>query len=352
MLSSKVQLCFRCTRTTSVKRPFKRQWSLLLEEKHQKLRAEFESTFHNRYAALAALQDDPETDTYSALSQAALETGETILPPTPRQNRRIPWNDADIQALREKKRLAKNKSDKQKLSHQLSDLYAGKVTKYIDEQCKIVEAAHPAAEYRVAWKAVKEISGNRKPNPPRIIGGSPQERRERRQIHFQTLLNVHRPNQDSSQAEFNPTPVSDLLPISTDSISPKNSIRHSRSSGTKHLAMTKSQQNSSNSESLAAQLLNIMNLAFETRTAPREWTKSVIIPIPKQGDLTDPANFRGISLTSLAAKTYNRILIDRVKPHVDPLLRKNLNGFRQGRSIVPFECYIGGDRVMLEGVEF
>ncbi|XP_074612871.1 uncharacterized protein LOC141870843 [Acropora palmata] len=221
MLSSKIQLCFRCTPTTSVKRPFKRQWSLLLEEKHQKLRAEFESTFHNRYAALAALQDDPETDTYSALAQAALETGETILPPTPRQNRRIPWNDADIQALREKKRLAKNKSDKQKLSHQLSDLYAGKVTKYIDEQCKIVEAAHPAAEYRVAWKAVKEISGNRKPNPHRIIGGSPQERKERWQIHFQTLLNVHRPNQDSSQAEFNPTPVSDLLPISTDSISPE-----------------------------------------------------------------------------------------------------------------------------------
>ena len=93
-------------------------------------------------------------------------------------------NDADIQALREKKRLARNESDKQKLSHQLSDLYAGKVTKYIDEQCKIVKAAHPAAEYRVAWKAVKEIAGNRKPTPPRMIGGSPQERKERWQLHF------------------------------------------------------------------------------------------------------------------------------------------------------------------------
>ena len=84
MLSSKIQLCFRCTPTTAVKRPSKRQWSLLLEEKHQKRRAEFESTFHNRYAALATLQDDPEMDTYSALAQAALETGESILPPTPR----------------------------------------------------------------------------------------------------------------------------------------------------------------------------------------------------------------------------------------------------------------------------
>ena len=75
MLSSKIQLCSGCTPTTAVKRPPKRQRSLLLEEKHQKLRAEFESTFHNHYAALATFQDDPETDIYSALAQAALETG-------------------------------------------------------------------------------------------------------------------------------------------------------------------------------------------------------------------------------------------------------------------------------------
>ncbi|KAK2557448.1 hypothetical protein P5673_020178 [Acropora cervicornis] len=148
------------------------------QHQHQKLRAEFESTFHNRYAALATLQEDSETDTYSALAQAALETGESILPPTPRQNRRIPWNDADIQAHREKKRLARNKSDKQKLSHQLSDLYAGKVTKYIDEQCKIVETAHPAAEYRVDWKAVRKISGNRKPNDLAIVTEDVQHAQE------------------------------------------------------------------------------------------------------------------------------------------------------------------------------
>ena len=73
-----------------------------------------------------------------------------------------------------------------------------------------------------------------------------------------------------------------------------------------------------------------MNLAFETGTAPPEWTKSVIIPIPKQGDLTDLANFanfRGISLTSLAAKKYNRILIDRVKPHVIHFLGKTRTAF-------------------------
>ena len=181
-------------------------------------------------------------------------------------------------------------------------------------------------------KAVKEISGNRKPNPPRIIGGSPQERKERWQIHFQTLINVHRPNQDPSQAEFNPTPVSDLLPISTDSISLEEFDSAFQKLKYKTPSNDEIPAEFFKSGIASAQLLYIMNVAFETGTAPREWTKSVIISIPKHSDLTDPANFRGISLTSLAAKTYNRILIDRVKPYVDSLLRRNQNGFRQGRG--------------------
>ena len=145
-------------------------------------------------------------------------------------------------------------------------------------------------------------------------------------IHFQTLLNVHRPNQDPSQAEFNPTTVSDL-PISPEEFDSAFQKLTYKAPGNDEIPAEFFK-----SRITSAQLLNIMNLAFETRTAPHEWTKSGIIPIPKQGDLTDLANFRGISLTSLAAKTYNRILIDRVKPHVDPLLRKNQNGFRQGRG--------------------
>ena len=146
------------------------------------------------------------------------------------------------------------------------------------------------------------------------------------------MLNAHPPNQDPSQAEFNPTPVSDLLPISTDPISPEEFDSALQKLKNKAPGNDEIPAEFFKSGIASAQLLNTMNLAFETGTASREWTKSVIIPIPKQGDLTDPANFRGISLASLTAKTYNRILIDRVKPHFDPLLRKNLNGFRQGRG--------------------
>ena len=47
-----------------------------------------------------------------------------------------------------------------------------------------------------------------------------------------------------------------------------------------------------------------------------------------------PTNYRGISLTSIAAKIYNRLLVNRIVPQVDPLLPKNQNGFRKGRSTI------------------
>ena len=52
----------------------------------------------------------------------------------------------------------------------------------------------------------------------------------------------------------------------------------------------------------------------------------------KKGDLTIPTNYRGITLLPIAAKIYNKLLLNRIVPEVDPLLRKNQNGFRRGRS--------------------
>ena len=56
------------------------------------------------------------------------------------------------------------------------------------------------------------------------------------------------------------------------------------------------------------------------------------IPVPKKGDLTLVTNYRGISLLPIAAKIYNKLLLNRLLPKVDPLLRNNQNGFRAGRS--------------------
>ena len=71
---------------------------------------------------------------------------------------------------------------------------------------------------------------------------------------------------------------------------------------------------------------------YATLIPPDKWITNAIIPLPKKGDLSLMTNYRGISLMSIAAKVYNKILLNRIRSHIDPILRKNQAGFRKGRS--------------------
>ena len=55
------------------------------------------------------------------------------------------------------------------------------------------------------------------------------------------------------------------------------------------------------------------------------WMKGCILPFPKKGDLGLAKNYRGITLTSIAAKIYNALLRNRIEPKIDNILRKNQN---------------------------
>ena len=60
--------------------------------------------------------------------------------------------------------------------------------------------------------------------------------------------------------------------------------------------------------------------------------KGCILLFPKKGDLGLAKNYRGITLTSIAAKIYDALLRNRIEPKIDNILRKNQNGFRRNRS--------------------
>ena len=81
-------------------------------------------------------------------------------------------------------------------------------------------------------------------------------------------------------------------------------------------------------------VLDFCNNALMKGEKPEQWSISKIIPLPKKGDLGDPKNYRGISLSSLVAKSLNRMVLNRLKPEIESILRRNQNGFRPGRSTV------------------
>ena len=75
--------------------------------------------------------------------------------------------------------------------------------------------------------------------------------------------------------------------------------------------------------------------------------KGCILPFPKKGNLGLAKNYRGITLTSIAAKIYNALQRNRIEPKIDNILRKNQNGFRRNRSTTSQILTI---RRILEGV--
>ena len=75
-------------------------------------------------------------------------------------------------------------------------------------------------------------------------------------------------------------------------------------------------------------------MVYNSKQAPHQWTSNVIVPLPKKGDLTIMTNYRGINLMSIAAKMYNRLLLNRIRDQIDPLLRPNQAGFMKGRGCV------------------
>ena len=93
-------------------------------------------------------------------------------------------------------------------------------------------------------------------------------------------------------------------------------------------------------------LLRHYNAVYNQNPIDR-WMKGCILPFPKKGDLGLAKNYRGITLTSIAAKIYNALLRNRIEPKIDIILRKNQNGFRRNRSTTSQILTI---RRILEGV--
>jgi hypothetical protein len=79
---------------------------------------------------------------------------------------------------------------------------------------------------------------------------------------------------------------------------------------------------------------HICQKAWSEEKFPELWTKSVIVTIPKKGDLKLCENYRTISLIVHSSKVLLEIIRRRLKPHIDTHLAEEQAGFRTGRSTV------------------
>lgn len=313
------------------------------------LQAQFAIEVSNRFEPLIAMGSLSPQAKYDALQDTCLEVGKSLLPKKPKMS----WNHissaesvntarAELQTALDRNHTGHIASAKERLK----EAYTSEEKNLLDNKIQRIQHASHENRHSMAWKVIDEITG-RKTSQASMITGTPEERQNKWYQHFSSLLG----NAPSiPKKEFPIEPIhKGILPINTEqfTISEINKALK-QTKGGKSVGLDGIPLELWKSEEFKTHLLGYCNHALLNNVKPSQWSTSGIIPIAKKGDLSKPTNYRGISLMSIAAKLYNRLLLNRIRPHVDPLLRWNQNGFRQGRSTT---SQILALRRIIEGVK-
>ena len=89
---------------------------------------------------------------------------------------------------------------------------------------------------------------------------------------------------------------------------------------------------------LIAALTTICNKIWDSGEWPTQWTQSLVITLPKKGNLQLCSNYRTISLISHPSKIMLRVILNRLKPQAERIIAEEQAGFRPGRSTTEQVC--------------
>ena len=179
-------------------------------------------------------------------------------------------------------------------------------------------------------KLVNDISGRTQPSCGLVEGGSSTESLENWRKHFSGLLGQPPTVPDSNIPIRNIHPPLNIKdgPFTIKEISlARKQIVEGKAYGDDSISPEVMKR-----VDIDDVILKFCNDALCDGLIPDQWKLSNIVSVPKKGDLTKTDNYRGISLTSIVSKTLKKMLLNRMKPSLEEVLRDNQNGFRPGRS--------------------
>jgi exonuclease III len=314
------------------------EWSTLRDENTRNL---FRISLNNRFATLQEADAESTTNSaYQNFEHACAHAAEETLPSKEKSKHRVPWETDDvIQKRADLKKAAKlknlnpcraNRHLHRTAQADLKEAYENERASYIQGQINEITNASINKQSAKAWKVVNEISGRKSSNRAKLKASDDEERLEKWKQHFQNLLGKT-PTVNTQQTQ---RIIEEQLDIRTGLFTmdelhtTKKQIKRGKASGLDNIPTEVWMTGDFDNE-----LLNFCNSVYQQDQITR-WVEGCILPFPKKGDLGLPTNYRGITLTAIAAKIYNLLLLNRIRPKIDPILRKNQNGFRQNRSTV------------------
>ena len=295
---------------------------------------------HNRFSELVngiqdgANQDIQDAEKYDCLVRSCTEIGKCHLP----KKKQKKWTNLHLseQVCQSRDRLRKaldsgNQRSIDTAKEDLQQAYKSAEECLISTQVHIIETSSFSGKHAAAWRALNEVTGRKNTAPAVNLQGNVEQRKKQWKDYFPSLLGKP-PNVPDDDFVISPV-VDHTLPIEVSlfTIDELNKvIKDAKRGGSVGvdcipLEIWESPQFSS-------YLLELCNIGLTEHIKPEQWSKSAIKPIPKKLSASLVSDHRGISLNTIASKLYNKMLLNRIQPHVDPLLSWTQCGFRKSRS--------------------
>lgn len=354
ILTARLKLSLRITKTPPRKVTY--EWGTLRSDKH--IQQLYNVQVKNRYAELNIETDDNVTNTYQNFIKANEEAASNLLSIKKQSKRKNTANDHRIQSARQNVKDAfvtfeantsiNNHTVLQQEKDKLKTTYDEVFEEELDGMITQVEEANSRMQHAESWKLINKISGRKTTKKGIIKGKSKEDRIKSWYKHFSELLGSE-PKIPENDAEEEITNVFNNLNIATGPFTMneyqevKRRLKTGKSAGEDGIVSEVLKYCD-----LDDIILKYANQLIINGEKPQQWSDINIIPLPKSGDLGLTGNYRGIALSAVVAKVVNKMILLRIQPKLDPLLRPNQNGFRPSRSTT---THILALRRIIEGVK-
>ncbi|KAL5259158.1 hypothetical protein ACHWQZ_G009572 [Mnemiopsis leidyi] len=194
---------------------------------------------------------------------------------------------------------------------------------------KISQAENAAdrCKNKESWALINDITG-RKSKPCSLVeGGTAKGRLRNWKAHFVKLLGQPPsvPDQELEIPAIHPMQSISVEEFTRDElVEAKKTIKERKAYGNDNIAPEVLKR-----VDMDEIILDFCNRALTDGSIPDQWRQLNIVPVPKKGNLTKVDNYRGIALTSIVSKTLNRMILNRIRPAMEKILRINQNDFKK-----------------------
>ena len=296
------------------------------------LRQSYAVEVQNQYSILSSLQNEDELTAdkkYPLFIEARkIAASKTLPKKNQRRRNKVSWEDDRVQQARKNLKDAhkqftetnreQNREVFEEAKGNLDNTYDRVEEEYLHEKIANIQSASQSMQNGLAWAPMNEITGRTTSRSGRLRGNTSTERCKEWKEYFSALLGS--PPIASNRDEEIEHIVETTLPTETGAFTNDElqkvlqKMSNGKATGINEIPAEVWKTGRFNNI-----LLEIRNCTLLRGEKQCEWSVSGIIPIPKKGDLSKASLYRGISLTSIASKLFNRLILNRCRPYTEPL---------------------------------